>query len=69
VRPARALVVPVAVAWAVFSTIHLVWHVTHLDGFPDGDAIAQTASLALVLAGSAAVIVLSRRRPPARAAS
>jgi hypothetical protein len=61
VRPARALVIPLAVAWAAFSVAHLIFHSTHLDGFPGADAAAQTASLALVLAGSGAVIALARR--------
>jgi hypothetical protein len=68
-RPSRELVVPLALAWALFSTIHFVWHVTHLDGFPVGDAVAQTASLAIVLAGAAVAIALSRPSRPARAAS
>jgi hypothetical protein len=49
-RPARALIVPLSLAWALTAAIHLVFHVTHLDGFGTTDAIAQTASLALVLA-------------------
>jgi hypothetical protein len=50
VRPQRALVVPLSVAWAVFGVIHLAFHVRHLDGFGAGDAIAQTVGLAAVLA-------------------
>ena len=64
VRPSRELVVPVALAWSLFSVIHFVWHVTHLDGFPVADAIAQTAALGIVLAGAAIAIALSRA--PAR---
>jgi hypothetical protein len=60
-RPARALVVPVCTAWALFSAIHLAWHAAHLDGFPTGDAIAQTASLAAVLVGALGAIALARR--------
>jgi hypothetical protein len=46
----RALIVPLCLAWAAAAVIHFVYHVTHLDGWDAGDAIAQTASLALVLA-------------------
>ena len=41
---------PLAFAWSLTSAIHLLFHVTHLDGFGAGDAIAQTIGLALVLA-------------------
>ena len=60
-RPARELVVPLAVAWSLFSAIHFAWHVTHLDGFPVGDAVVQTLSLAIVLAAAALVVALARR--------
>jgi hypothetical protein len=49
-RPQRALVAPLAVAWAVFGVIHLAYHARHLEGFGAGDAIAQVAGLAAVLA-------------------
>ena len=60
-RPARALVLPLACAWALFSTIHLAWHANHLEAFTTGDAIAQTVSLAITLAAALAVIALARR--------
>jgi hypothetical protein len=68
-RPAPALVVPLCVAWSLFSALHLFWHATNLDGFPTSDAIAQTAGLAAYLALPVAAIVLSSRSRPARAAS
>jgi hypothetical protein len=46
----RALITPLAVAWSVFSVLHVWFHVTHLDGFSTGDAVAQTAGLLAVLA-------------------
>jgi hypothetical protein len=49
VRPSRELVVPLCVAWALAAALHLLFHVTHLAGFPTADAIAQTVALALVL--------------------
>src|SRR5262249_17523321 len=67
----RELVVPLCVAWSLAAVLHFVFHVTHLDGFSAGDAIAQTAALALVLIlPSIAVAALPRRRarlaPPPR---
>ena len=59
-RPSRALIVPLGVAWSAFSVLHLVFHVTNLDGFGTGDAIAQTATLVVVLAGALLAIALSR---------
>lgn len=49
-RPDRALVVPAVAAWTLFSTLHLAWHATHLRPLETGDAVAQTISLAVVLA-------------------
>jgi hypothetical protein len=46
----RPLVVPLCVSWAIAALVHFVYHVTHLDGWDAADAIAQTVSLALVLA-------------------
>jgi hypothetical protein len=48
-RPSRELVIPLCSAWAVAAALHLGYHVTHLGGFSTADAIAQTASLAVVL--------------------
>jgi hypothetical protein len=46
---ARSLVVPLCVAWIVFSLVHGVFHALHLDGFSTGDAIAELVGLAAVL--------------------
>ncbi len=46
---ARALVVPLCVAWAVAALLHGVFHALHLDGFSTGDAIAEIGGLAAVL--------------------
>jgi hypothetical protein len=67
-RPARELVVPLCLAWSLFSVLHLVWHVAHLDGFGAGDAIGQTASLATVLVLPLAVVALLADATPWRAA-
>jgi len=37
-------------AWLLWAVIHLVFHATHLGSYEAGDAIAQTASLAFLLA-------------------
>lgn len=64
-RPDRALVLPLSAAWMVFSALHFGWHAFNLEPFAATDAIAQTASLALVLAVPALVIWLARRAGPA----
>lgn len=37
-------------AWLLTAAIHLFFHATHLDNFGTGDAIAELASLAFLLA-------------------
>jgi hypothetical protein len=46
----RPLIVPLCIAWAFAAVVHFVYHVTHFDGWDAADAIAQTITLALVLA-------------------
>jgi hypothetical protein len=46
----RTLVLAACVAWLLTATLHLLFHVTHLGEFGTGDAIAEIASLALLLA-------------------
>jgi hypothetical protein len=60
-RPDRALVLPLCISWTLFGSAHLVWHVTHLEGFSPADAIGQTASLVLVLAATLAAAALALR--------
>ncbi len=43
------LVRAVCCAWLLTATLHLIFHVTHLEGFDTGDAIGQVVSLALLL--------------------
>jgi hypothetical protein len=45
----RALVQAVSVAWLLTAAIHLIFHASHLSGFSTADAIAELASLALLL--------------------
>ena len=47
---ARALIVPLCVAWSLTAVLHAYFHITHLDGFSTGDAIAQTSGLLAVIA-------------------
>lgn len=60
-RPARALVLPLCAGWGLFSALHLGWHLSHLEGFSTADAVAQTASLALVLVLAAGAAAAARR--------
>jgi hypothetical protein len=43
------LVRAVCSAWLLTAALHLLFHATHLEGFETGDAIAEIASLALLL--------------------
>lgn len=45
----RTLVQAVSVAWLLTAAIHLFFHAGHLDNFSTADAIAEIASLALLL--------------------
>lgn len=52
----RALVRPLCIAWLVTAGIHLIFHAGHLEGFGTADAIAEIASLALLLAPAAVAL-------------
>jgi hypothetical protein len=45
----RTLVQAVSVAWLLAAAIHLLFHAGHLANFSTADAIAEIASLALLL--------------------
>jgi len=45
----RTLVRAVCVAWLLTAGLHLIFHAGHLDGFGTADAVAEIASLALLL--------------------
>jgi hypothetical protein len=45
----RTLVRAVCAAWLLTATIHLLFHIGHLAGFGSADAIAEIATLALLL--------------------
>ena len=59
---AAALVVPLCVAWSVAAVLHAIFHITHLDGFSAGDAIAQTSGLLAVIALPVLAATLVARR-------
>jgi hypothetical protein len=46
----RTLVQAVSVAWLLSAGIHLLFHAGHLGNFSTADAIAEIASLTLLLA-------------------
>ena len=54
----RALVLPLCLAWCVFSAAHLAFHAAHAHGARD--AVLELASLAAVLALGAAVAWAAR---------
>jgi hypothetical protein len=58
----RALVLASCTAWVVVQTLHLLYHVTHLERFSVGTAIAQTVLLAAAPALAIAAALLSARR-------
>jgi hypothetical protein len=62
----HALVVPLCVAWALAAVIHFGYHVTHLDGWDAGDAVAQTVALAVALLLPVAAATAVRRIPEER---
>lgn len=52
----RALVRPLCIAWLVTAGIHLIFHAGHLERFGTADAIAEIASLALLLLPAAVAL-------------
>jgi hypothetical protein len=46
----RTLVRAVCTAWLLTAGLHLVFHASHLDGLSTADAVAEVATLALLLA-------------------
>jgi hypothetical protein len=45
----RAFLRALCLAWLLTATLHLIFHVRHLDGFGAGDGIAEIVSLSLLL--------------------
>ena len=59
----RTLVQAVSVAWLLAAGIHLLFHAGHLDNFSTGDAIAEIASLALLLVPPPLAVWATAPRP------
>jgi hypothetical protein len=60
-RPARSLVVPLAVAWIVVQVPHAVFHVLNDDGLSAGDRLLQNGALIAFVAVAAVVASISAR--------
>lgn len=63
-KPDRALVLPLCVAWLAAAAIHLLFHIDHLAGFSSADAIAEIATLALLLVPAPIAIWATAPAPP-----
>ncbi len=61
----RTLVRAVCVAWLLTASLHLLFHASHLDGFTTADAVAELASLALLV--GAPVVALWASFQPSKA--
>lgn len=59
------LIRAVSIAWLLTATLHLVFHISHLEGFGTADAVAEIASLALLLAPPPLAIWASGPENPA----
>ncbi|MFL5873155.1 MAG: hypothetical protein ACJ75T_06750 [Solirubrobacterales bacterium] len=59
-----ALVRPLCIAWLVTASLHLLFHADHLESFGTADAIAEIASLALLLLPSAIALWACRSDEP-----
>lgn len=55
-QPERRLVLAVCSGFILTEVLHLVFHVTHLDGFSAGDAIGEVGGLAALLLPPAVAI-------------
>jgi hypothetical protein len=63
----RALVLAACAAWVVVQALHLAYHVTHLEHFSVGTAVAQTVLLAAAPAVAVAAALLGARASGRRA--
>ena len=64
VRLHPQLVRPALIGYEFFAVPHFVFHATHLDDFPRADRVAQTISLAIVVALPLVLIPLTINRKP-----
>ncbi|HEV7771809.1 MAG TPA: hypothetical protein VGO48_00825 [Conexibacter sp.] len=61
----RDLVQAACAGWILFSVLHFVFHVRHLDGFGTGDAVQELVSLAVVIALPLIALWAARPSPAA----
>jgi hypothetical protein len=61
---ARALVVPLLVAWTVFAVAHLAFHLGHTEPYGTVDDVLNLAGLALVVLVPGALLALTLTLPP-----
>jgi hypothetical protein len=57
----RELLVPIATAWLVSGSLHLWYHVGHLDAYDGVDKIGLIASLGVVPIAAAAALLFANR--------
>lgn len=69
VQPKAHFVIPAALAFSIFAIPHFCYHVHHLEGATDAEAIALTAANALVALLGIAVILLTVARDRKAAAA
>ena len=62
----RRLVQAALVSYAVAAVPHLVYHLTALDGFSTGDAVAEIGGLALNVVLPLGLLLLTRTKAAAR---
>lgn len=60
----RPLVRPLCVAWLLTAGLHLIFHAGHLEGFGTADAVAEIASLTLLLVPAAVALWACRPEGP-----
>ena len=58
------LVLTALTAYLAFALPHAIFHAAHLDGYPSGDAIAQTLTLSIAVVVPVALLVAALRTLP-----
>lgn len=56
----RTLVRAACTAWLLAASLHLIFHASNLEGFSTADAVAELASLALLVGAPAAALWATR---------
>jgi len=58
----RRVVLVTALAWLVYATPHLAFHLAHLEGFSSADKIGQVLALSLGVALPLTLLILASNR-------